>query len=69
LADPADREQQDGAGDRHEDVVEAGDEAEILLVDRGRCPLVIDKGAKGRGGFGADRAAGYRLVQIILAVH
>ena len=43
LADPADREQQDRAGDGDEDVVEAGDEAEMLFVDCGRGPLLSTK--------------------------
>ena len=39
-----------------EDVVEAGDEAEIFFVDRGRGPLAVDEGAKRSGGVGAERA-------------
>ena len=36
MADPADRDEQDRRGDRDEDVVEAGEQPEMLLVDRRR---------------------------------
>ena len=51
LANPADREQQDDAGDRDEDVVEAGDEAELLFVDR-RCGAIAVEIIAERGGGG-----------------
>ena len=69
LADPADREQQDRGGDRDEDVVEAGDEPEILFVDRGEARWLVDEGAKRCGGLGADRARSHGLVEVVLAVH
>ena len=46
LADEPDREQQDRGGDRHENVVEAGDEPELLLVRSRQAPLPFDKGAQ-----------------------
>ena len=48
LADPADREQQDRRGDRDENVVEAGDEPELLFIRDGGRALAFDIGAQAR---------------------
>ena len=69
LRDPADCEQQDQAGDRDEDVVEAGDEAKLLFVDRRRFAIPIEKVAKRRSGVGVDGPRRDGLVEILLGVH
>ena len=57
LADPADREQQDRGGDRDENVVEAGEQPEMLFVDGRRRAAGVRNAAKRRRGFGAERPA------------
>ena len=68
MADESDREQQDRRGDRDEDVVEAGDQAELLLVDRGRRALAFGKSAKRGRAIGGDGTGGDGFVEIVLAV-
>ena len=46
LADPADREQQDRRGDRDENVVEAGDQPELLFVGNRDRALAFDMRAE-----------------------
>jgi hypothetical protein len=69
LADPADREQQDRAGDRDEDVVEAVDQPKLFFVDRRGRPIGVEEVAKRCGGGGVDRPRGDGLVEILLVVH
>src|SRR6185369_4161956 len=69
LADPADGEQQDRRGDRDENVVEAGDEPELLFVRNGRRALRFNIFAKRRCVRGADDAGGDGVVELLLAVH
>ncbi len=68
LTDPADREQQDRGGDRNENVVESGQQPELLLVGDRRS-LARDIGAQGIGLLGADHAGGDCVVKLLLAVH
>ena len=69
LADPADREQQDRGGDRDEDVVEAGEQPELLLVDRWQRAAGVRRRCEARSRLGAERARGDGLVEIVLAIH
>ncbi len=69
MADPAHREQQDRAGDRDEDVVEAGQQPEMLLVHHRRLPPRGDEGAQLLGLIGAQRARRDGSVEIAFAVH
>ena len=57
------------AGDRDEDVVEAGQQPEMLLVDHRRLPPLGDEVAQRIGLLGGQRAAGDRGVEIAFAVH
>ena len=69
LADPADRKQQDGAGDRDENIVEAVDQSKLFFVGGRAGALSVDECAERDRGIGADGTRRDRLVQILLAVH
>ena len=53
LADPADGNQQDDCSDGYEDVVEPGDQPELLFIDCGRRTLSLDEIAQRSRGFSA----------------
>ena len=68
-ADPADRTQHQRRGSHDENVVESGDEAEMLLVRRRRGPARGNMVPQRRGGFGRQGAGCQRIVDIAFAVH
>ena len=69
LPDPRHREQQDRGRDRHENVVEAGQQAELLFVRDDTRALPLDMGAEGIGCGGCQDARGDGVVKLLLAVH
>ncbi len=69
LADPANREEQDRCGDRYEDVVEAGQEPELLFVRDRAVALLLHMRAQRVRVLGADHACGNGVVKLLLAVH
>jgi hypothetical protein len=69
IADPGDRDQQDHGRDADEDVVEAGQQPEVLLIHHRRCAQARDMGAQRGGLSGRDHAGRHGTFQIGLAVH
>ena len=69
LPDRRHREQDHGCGDGDEDVVEAGDEAEMFLVARGRGLARGNVRAQRIGGLGSQRAGGDRVLQVLVGIH
>jgi hypothetical protein len=51
------------------DVVEAGDQPEMLLVRDGSGALALDKAAERNGRLGTYRPGRHCLIEVVLAVH
>src|SRR5438874_5489765 len=69
LTDPADREQEDCCGDRHENIVEPGEKAKLLLIRNSARALALDICAQRARCLFRDHAGRNRLVQLLLTVH
>ena len=69
LTDPADREQQDRCGDRHENIVEPGEKAKLLLVRNSARALALDISAQRARRLLGDHAGRNSVVQLLLTIH